>query len=172
MNQTYAQLQKQIASLEAKAAEIKRNEVAEVVAKIKEAIEVYSLTAQDLFGGRGAAGSTRRGRSAQAKYGDGQGNTWVGRGPRPAWLRNALAAGRSLEEFAVGGAPAARSKPAAADKPAKRAKAAKKSGGKRKGAGQVKFKDEAGNSWTGFGPKPKWLKDAVAAGQSIEKFRV
>ncbi len=32
---------------------------------------------------------------------DGDGNTWVGRGPRPQWLRDALASGRSLGNFAI-----------------------------------------------------------------------
>lgn len=33
------------------------------------------------------------------KYDDGNGNTWVGRGPRPKWVKDALAAGRGLDEF-------------------------------------------------------------------------
>ena len=44
--------------------------------------------------------------AAEAKYGDGQGNVWGGRGPRPAWLREALAQGRTLEEFALAGSAA------------------------------------------------------------------
>ena len=28
-------------------------------------------------------------------------NTWGGRGPRPAWLRDALAAGKSLDDFKI-----------------------------------------------------------------------
>jgi DNA-binding protein H-NS len=37
----------------------------------------------------------------QVKYRDGEGNTWVGRGPRPQWLRDALANGKTLADFAV-----------------------------------------------------------------------
>jgi hypothetical protein len=33
------------------------------------------------------------------KYSDGSGNTWIGRGPRPKWVKDALAAGRTLDEF-------------------------------------------------------------------------
>ncbi len=36
-----------------------------------------------------------------ARFRDASGNTWVGRGPRPQWLRDALAAGKSLRDFAV-----------------------------------------------------------------------
>ena len=38
---------------------------------------------------------------AVAKFSDGQGNTWVGRGKRPQWLRDALAAGKQLSDFAI-----------------------------------------------------------------------
>jgi hypothetical protein len=71
------------------------------------------VTAQDLgfIGARSPAAKTgraapakRRGRPASAgkpKYRDEAGNVWGGRGPRPAWLRTALARGKVLEEFAV-----------------------------------------------------------------------
>ncbi len=36
-----------------------------------------------------------------ARFRDNSGNAWVGRGPRPQWLRDALAAGKSLKDFAV-----------------------------------------------------------------------
>ena len=31
----------------------------------------------------------------------GHGNTWVGRGKRPQWLRDALAAGKQLSDFEI-----------------------------------------------------------------------
>ncbi len=47
----------------------------------------------------------RRGKAAaasqEARYRDENGNAWVGRGKRPQWLRDALAAGRTLDEFRV-----------------------------------------------------------------------
>lgn len=39
--------------------------------------------------------------AAAPKYRDDQGNAWGGRGPRPGWVKAALEAGRSIEEFAV-----------------------------------------------------------------------
>jgi DNA-binding protein H-NS len=42
-----------------------------------------------------------KGSKVQVKYRDGKGNTWTGRGEKPKWLREALEAGRSVEEFAV-----------------------------------------------------------------------
>ena len=38
---------------------------------------------------------------AVVRYRDENGNTWVGRGKRPQWLRDALTAGKKLEELAV-----------------------------------------------------------------------
>ncbi|HJV62764.1 MAG TPA: H-NS histone family protein [Albitalea sp.] len=117
MTKTYAQLMKQIDTLTREADKLKRKEVEGVVARIKEAIAIYGLTAADLGlerrRGRPAAsaGTAKRGRksgkggkaklSAAAKYRDEAGNTWVGRGPRPRWLREALSAGKRLEDFAV-----------------------------------------------------------------------
>ena len=36
----------------------------------------------------------------------------------------------------------------------------------------VKFRDEAGNTWTGVGQRPRWLTARLAAGADIEQFRV
>jgi DNA-binding protein H-NS len=83
-------------------------------------------------------------------------------GKRPNWLREAIAAGRSLEEF-MGTAP---TRPAANGvKPTKPAKPKKR-------PTRVLFRDSAGNTWTGMGPRPRWLKDAIASGQSEESLRV
>lgn len=118
MTKTYEQLKKQIEALSQQAEAVRRKEVAGVVARIREAIEAYELTAADLgFGSeratpgrkpaakkRGAAGTGRRRASASAsqpRYRDESGNVWGGRGPRPKWLREAISSGRKLEEFAV-----------------------------------------------------------------------
>lgn len=41
----------------------------------------------------------------------------------------------------------------------------------RAGAGVIKYKDDAGNSWSGFGPKPRWLTEALAAGKTIDDLK-
>jgi len=42
-----------------------------------------------------------------------------------------------------------------------------------KGAGstptRIKYKDEAGNAWSGYGRKPKWFVDALAGGKTAEE---
>ena len=114
MTKTYSQVMKQIDTLKAEAEKLRRQEVDGVIARIREAVRHYGLTAADLGlgGARSAAkpapGKTRGRGKAKAKSGtavikfrDDQGRGWVGRGKRPQWLRDALAAGRKLEDFAV-----------------------------------------------------------------------
>jgi DNA-binding protein H-NS len=122
MTRTYRQLLKQIEDLQAKADKLRRVEIEGVVTRIREAISHYRLTAADLGlapgPGRRAASGVRPGRKpgrkpgrpkktvagtrkVAPKYRDEKGNTWAGRGKRPIWLRDALAAGRKLEDFAI-----------------------------------------------------------------------
>lgn len=170
MTKTYAQLQKEIAELEAKASKLKQAEVGKVIAQMKAAIEAYGLTAQDLFGqgavpgrrGRVAA-KTKSEQSHAARFADESGNTWVGRGPRPQWLRDALAAGKSLSDFEVGATSKAGTTAASREAAVKNGTAKR-----RKGAKRTKFKDGAGNTWTGHGKRPNWFKEALASGKSPE----
>jgi len=103
MAKTYAQIQREIAALSREAEKLREKEVAEVVAKIKEAIAVYGLTAADLGlapgRGRGPVAKKNGGHGTGAKYRDAHGNTWSGRGPRPQWLKDALANGQALDDF-------------------------------------------------------------------------
>lgn len=114
MTKTYEQVMKQIETLSQEAEKLRRKEVQGVVARIKEAVVAYGLTASDLGlsssvgrkrGPKGAAqGNSKPSKSkvsTVAKFRDEAGNTWVGRGPRPHWLREALASGKKLEDFAV-----------------------------------------------------------------------
>jgi DNA-binding protein H-NS len=45
---------------------------------------------------------------------------------------------------------------------------AKSSPGRRKA--KTSYKDGAGHSWSGFGPRPAWLKEAIASGRTLEEF--
>lgn len=121
MARTLSEIQSEINRLKKEADKIRSAEVKEVVSRIRKAIAHYGLTAQDLFGkaaaaaggaaqgaGRKRGAAARKGKgSAKTKgpvvvrYKDDNGNTWVGRGKRPQWLRDALGSGRKLEEFAV-----------------------------------------------------------------------
>lgn len=114
MTKTYAQIVKQIEVLKADAEKIRRKEVEGVVARIREAITVYNLSAEDLgFAPKKAKAATKaaapakrgRGKAAKAtavvKYRNESGGTWGGLGKRPQWLRDALAQGKTLADFAV-----------------------------------------------------------------------
>lgn len=123
MTLTSADLIRQSEELRDQAQELMRRERPEVIARIKEAIAHYGLTAGDLGLGGGAgkaartaaaaavepasdgkaaaAGTKRRKirRTAAVSYRDGQGNSWSGFGPKPKWLKDALASGVSEESL-------------------------------------------------------------------------
>lgn len=119
MAKTYIELMAEIEQLQSQAAKLKDREKSDVVARIKKAIEVYGLTAKDLGLAKTGRATTskaaplkakatkaaKRGRKASVasapKFRDNAGNVWSGRGPRPLWLRNALASGATLESFAA-----------------------------------------------------------------------
>ncbi len=113
MTKSYAQIVKQIETLKAEAEKIRRSEIDGVIARIREAITFYNLSAADLGLAVKAdkpakAAKPAKRRKAKAaksaavvKYSNGAGGTWAGRGKRPQWLRDALAAGKQLSDFAV-----------------------------------------------------------------------
>lgn len=119
MPKSLQQLQEQISKLQSEAEKLKRAEAADVIAQIKLAIDAYDLTPADLFGNKAVAAKRSAGSAVSAKkasksksksklsrkaqFADGAGNEWVGRGPRPLWLREALANGKTLTDFAVKG---------------------------------------------------------------------
>jgi DNA-binding protein H-NS len=159
MAETYQQLQKRIAALQRQADKLREQEVGGVVARIKTAIAHYGLSAEQLgFGPAAETSKSKAGAPASlstAKYSDGQGRTWSGRGPRPYWLRDALKEGKALEDFA--------SAPATVAKKSTQAKVAKK-----RKSGTL-YRDQAGHTWSGMGPRPRWLREALEAGQTLEQ---
>ena len=171
MAQTYKQIQQQIEQLQRQAEVLRNSEVKGVVDRIKVAIAHYGLTAAQLGLGtsKTVAQPKKIGKSARkstASFSDGNGNAWSGRGPRPHWLRDALAAGRSIDEFRVGSRTKSSSaKPESSETAASAARLARK---KVKRVAKIRYKDDAGNSWSGFGPKPGWLRAALDAGKSLE----
>ena len=167
--QTLQQIRKQIEALGRLAEERRRIEVKAVIQRMRESITTWGLTPEDLFGGQVASGSPRATRKAGrrtpvTKYADGKGGAWAGIGKRPQWLRDALANGAQLSDFLV--------QPGSLEPKT----AAPRGGAKRsvvRSAGTVtapRFSDGNGNVWSGRGPRPKWLKDAMAAGKSLEEF--
>lgn len=115
---TLREINAQIAALQAQAEAVRKSEVAAVIAKIKEAIATYGLSASELGLGPstrssakpGAAGGGKTGSVAgkrtgikpaarAVKFRDAQGNTWGGMGKRPAWFKAALASGKTPDDL-------------------------------------------------------------------------
>ena len=173
MSKSYSQLVREMDILKAKAESVRKKELQGVVQRIKEAISFYELTATDLglangapVAKRGPGRPGRKGKSkpmAAAKFQDGQGNAWSGRGPRPGWFKKALAAGRSPADFEVAGGTAA--VPAAKKKPPGRKRVAR-------AKPAPKYKDASGKTWSGRGRTPGWFTQAIAAGQTPESMMI
>jgi DNA-binding protein H-NS len=114
---TLVALNAQIAKLQAQAEVLRTKEVAGVVARIREAIVHYGLTAADLGlgslkakapkGSASVATAKSTGKAATKKtprtikFTDGQGKTWSGIGKRPNWFKDALAAGKTPQDLLV-----------------------------------------------------------------------
>lgn len=126
MGKTVEQLTRQMERLQRQIDAARDREVAGVVARIRVAIAHYQLTPAQLFASkpvrakaalapaprarkkaarsptsRASGGTPRPGNKLPPKYRDDAGNAWTGRGSTPRWLRDALAAGKSREDFAV-----------------------------------------------------------------------
>lgn len=121
MAKTFVQVQRQIEQLQKQADQLRKKEADGVLARIQEAISVYGFSADDFdFSGESKRASTPRKAAAKrgpkagaksrvkakapasaAKYKDDQGHSWGGRGPRPAWFKAALAAGKTPEELSA-----------------------------------------------------------------------
>ena len=103
---TLADLLAQRSALEEKIKEVSKTERADAIAKIHALMQESGLSLADLRGDKSAKGSAGKGQGAPAKkvaakYKDGNGNSWSGRGLQPRWLKAAVAAGKKPEDFAV-----------------------------------------------------------------------
>jgi DNA-binding protein H-NS len=119
MPKSLARIEAQIAKLERQREALRAKEVAGVVARIREAIDHYGLTAKDLgFGGVNGSGRAAKGTRKKAvgkgaarrrvrptvgkiRFRDEHGNAWTGHGKRPNWFKDAIAAGKKPEDLAV-----------------------------------------------------------------------
>jgi DNA-binding protein H-NS len=132
MAKSLSSILSQIERLQKEAASIQ----SEVIDRIRKEIAKYGLTSEQLFGEfnarkpRAAKPAKKAAKARAAKYADGSGNTWGGMGKRPEWLRQALQAGKALEEFLVGGGKPKAATAARASKPATKAKRKPASGGR------------------------------------------
>jgi DNA-binding protein H-NS len=162
MAQTYTQITAEISRLQAQAEAMRKAETAGVIARIKDAIAVYGITAADLglTGSRAAPATPAKATQGKAKLQAGvakyrdpaTGQTWTGRGKPPLWIKDA----KDRTKFLIDGGAAASSLPAPIPKSASRGKATKAST-----VGVAKYRDAAtGKTWTGRGKPPAWIAGA------------
>ena len=85
------------------ALDVTPEELEQVVAELRQTIETYKITPEQLFPNVVVATkyAARRGIRRPPKYRNSEGQTWGGAGPRPKWLREAVARGESIEQYAI-----------------------------------------------------------------------
>lgn len=123
---TYADVKKQIAQLEKKAADLRKVEVAKAVANIREQMAKYELTVDDIAPVKSSAKVKVVTRNPKvkagkpAKYMDPKsGKTWTGHGKAPGWIAAATKGGRR-DDFLIEKVTLAKeSKPAVKSKSSK-----------------------------------------------------
>ena len=90
-----------IAQIDAEAKELAKKKSAlraEVLKELKSDIAAFEFTAAELFE---TLKPTKTKGTKEPKYQDANGNTWAGVGKRPKWLTEAIAAGKSQEDFKI-----------------------------------------------------------------------
>lgn len=75
---------------------------AEAVSKVRALMAEYGLTMADLTSKSPTKVGNSKGAKVAPKYrNSATGDTWSGRGLQPKWLKAALAAGKTIDEFSV-----------------------------------------------------------------------
>jgi DNA-binding protein H-NS len=95
MSVTYEQLLAQRAELEKQIAEVRKSELADAVASVRDIVSKFDLQYSDVFGGR--APRSQQKSVIPPKYRNpATGQTWTGRGKPPKWIQN-----ENREQFAI-----------------------------------------------------------------------
>lgn len=96
---SYKDLLKQREALEQQITEARRRELSDAVTQVRNLIQEYGLSAQDVFpaaGGTRARSSTSGVKVAPKYRNPATGQTWTGRGKPPKWIQN-----ENREQFAI-----------------------------------------------------------------------
>ncbi len=73
---------------------------ADALAAVRATAKEHGFTLEELLGGKAPAKSGAKGVAKYANPAD-PSQTWTGRGRQPNWVKEALAAGKSLESMAI-----------------------------------------------------------------------
>ncbi|MFC7462356.1 H-NS family nucleoid-associated regulatory protein [Hydrogenophaga defluvii] len=100
---SYSELMNQAQALMAQAEQVRKQELAAVIADIKAKMKEYGITVADLGGAAAAVRKSPKSKVArEAKYRGPNGETWAGGlGRKPEWVRAILAAGKNIEDFRI-----------------------------------------------------------------------
>lgn len=99
---TYKELVKQIAELQKEADALRDAEVESVKKEILELMKAYNLTPEDFLQGKKSMKVVKIKTPLPPQFRDPvSGQEWVGRGPQPQWMKEALAQGKSKQDFLI-----------------------------------------------------------------------
>jgi DNA-binding protein H-NS len=73
---------------------------ADALAAVRETARAHGYTLEELMGAKPAAKVATKGTAKYANPAD-PSQTWTGRGRQPGWVKEALAAGKSLDTMAI-----------------------------------------------------------------------
>lgn len=73
---------------------------AECLAELKSVAKKHGFSLDDFTGGKSSSKSGPKGVAKYANPAD-PSQTWTGRGRQPNWIKDAMASGKPLEEFAI-----------------------------------------------------------------------
>ena len=98
----YAELMKQAHALMAEAEQKRKEELSNAIADIKAKMKELGITVADLGGGLAKSAGKVSKSAAPAKYKGPNGELWAGGpGRKPQWVREVLAAGKSIEDYRI-----------------------------------------------------------------------
>jgi len=98
---SYSELIAQAQALMAQAEQVRKQELADVIAEIKAKMKEYGITLEDLGASSARKVAAAKGKSA-AKYRGPNGELWSGGpGRKPDWVKTVLASGQSIEQFRI-----------------------------------------------------------------------
>jgi len=98
---SYSELIAQAQALMAQAEQVRKQELADVIAEIKAKMKEYGITLEDLGASSARKSPAVKAKSA-AKYRGPNGELWSGGpGRKPDWVKNVLASGQSIEQFRI-----------------------------------------------------------------------
>jgi DNA-binding protein H-NS len=96
-------LEKLIDTAKTRIEQLKRQQLVELRRSLEQQAKEAGFDIYELFGGGRSSKAAGEKKPVAPKYRDpdNPNNTWSGRGKHPVWLREALAAGKTLESFAI-----------------------------------------------------------------------